>query len=848
MPTVEPAEVPSRPLLRHLLCDVATLPRSLLPAGKGHLSISVLFSPPRQHKQLFPWSHLDDPRSIASGSKPYPANNEAVQTWEEMIFFHAEWRTEDDDADDSRMICAIEAYNYTLPDHGSGVFYLSKLDTTGYSPRFNNPRLAKHLSKHDVPFVPSRSDSTSFSTPQTSSTSTPSITTQPTSLTTQLTISFLSYFMRLKHHPRLPTPSRPLRHMSIHILARAQGAYLFPNSPDNPAKKPLSDSKLVIWWREVLSRVIENVKNREWDAKIDARYMIPGLDAFESHPLVPLPPKAGDTPLVRAGWKYGHPYSLQGAGVTSNAELPPLPLHLDPSSSSSSSSSSSTCSRSLANLIPHFEDDPQSRFLDELAEEGQEPGRYANIFNQHGSATNGKAKAETVNGSSQVGVKSTDTSSQTPVPSTCNRSTSPVSRLSPRNHKRRLESVDREADAAGGAATRKARGESTSPRKSRRPRTGTDSPLGREGPALAVVSTPEPRQSPLPTQVPPIRRSPRKSSIAASTPRPVEQVEPRKRSVSPTKPVRPATPRANSGTPHVRLTSAQTSALRGRLALDNVSPDEFWVRMGFRQECSSGNLVGAFFLSATFDRNSILLDEDQSKTEDVVPARPYSPTLSTRLIPGSSSRPRFTIPKLSLYKSMRNNLQLDDCYWNHKRESIELTQEFDEQRGRMLLQFGSLEEFEKNPTESGYDEDITITLHNVRGLSFPAQHSCSGGRRLLRKTRAKQREKQQNDSNTVPNQSSSSPPHLQRLSPLTTEEIQEEERMQREYLVGKGVVWQTIPVQGYDFNLIQDAKNAIAKEDEIANKKTPSTQASTNGGAPITMLAVKRKKKPTASG
>lgn len=261
--------------------------------------------------------------------------------------------------------------------------------------------------------------------------------------------------------------------------------------------------------------------------------------------------------------------------------------------------------------------------------------------------------------------------------------------------------------------------------------------------------------------------------------------------------------------------------------------------MGFRQECSSGNLVGAFFLSATFDRHVtpdvvIKTDVDAVAVADAKAAS--SPPPSHGLI-APQPRPRFTIPLTSLYKSMRNNLQLDDCWWDKKRESIELTQEFDEQRGRLLLQFGSLAEHEKTPSESGYDEDIDITLHTLRGIS-----SGGTGGRLMRKTRNRRKTKGE----VTPIVNNSTLP----LSSPSPEEVAEEQRMQQEYLVGKGVVWQTIPLTGYDAKMVQDA-TVLAEEEKKQQQQEKEQHSASNGtngttpsnAAPVTMLTVKRRKK-----
>ncbi|CAO1630857.1 unnamed protein product [Jaminaea pallidilutea] len=605
-------DCPSKPLLAHLVDSAHRLPRSALPSGSGHLVLSAIISPPRVAKVLYPWAHLDAPREVAAGQRPFP--DQPIPTWEEMIFFHAEWRRDDQHEDDAKMIFAIEAYNYTLPEQGSSVFYLSKLDTSGWSPRLQSQRVQRQLER-----TPKASSSAAASPAD------PAI----TSLTGHLTTAFLSYFLSLRHVARLPVPCRPIRHVSLHILARAQGAYLFPNSPENSAKKPLSDAKLIVWWRQTLSHVVQEL--RKWQhergkgktRRIDAYYMVPGMDKLESHPLVPVVSRSGENLVAKAQWYYGHPYTHSGSDAATEGELPPLPLHLD--------TGSTERERGIATLLPRFEDDPQSRFLDELAGEGQEIGKFADLMPPLSPV---KASKGDENGVS------------TPRQSPSKLSQSP--RKKPRlAAMERLES--QELESVG--------------------RTGpTPSPVRRSprmhSPARAGESS-QPSS--------PVPRSPRKSSLAAS----------------------PARANASDGTMKHRPNQAQLAALKSRLALDSVSPDEFWIRMGFRQECSSGNLVGAFFLGVTD------LEIDAA-------APPLEP----------QSRPRFTIPVRELQKCMRNNLQLDDCWWNKDREAIELTQEFDEERGRLLNHVGKISDEDKVEGEGSWRVGEGIVWKSVPMVGF----------------------------------------------------------------------------------------------------------------------------------
>ncbi|KAG1884860.1 DUF1714 domain-containing protein [Suillus subluteus] len=136
-------------------------------------------------------------------------------------------------------------------------------------------------------------------------------------------------------------------HLWIHVFARAQNQYLFPNSSEYPKKHPLSDIKLCAWWKRQFSTVIGELTSRVGDTcRTKLYYTLPGLSEFEAHhSLERVYPSTGST----SSWTYGHPYSQD--------EIPlPCPC---PSGGDSP--------RHLGQCIPSFDDDPKSRFIDEIA-------------------------------------------------------------------------------------------------------------------------------------------------------------------------------------------------------------------------------------------------------------------------------------------------------------------------------------------------------------------------------------------------------------------------------------------------------------------------------------------------
>ncbi|KAG0704303.1 DUF1714 domain-containing protein [Suillus ampliporus] len=133
-------------------------------------------------------------------------------------------------------------------------------------------------------------------------------------------------------------------HLWIHLFARAQQQYLFPNSSEYPNKRPLSDIKLCAWWKRQFSTVIGELASRAGDTcRTKLYYILPGLSEFEAfHSLERVYPSTGS----KVSWTYGHPYSQN--------EIPlPCPSAGD--------------SRHLGQCIPSFDDDPKSRFIDEIA-------------------------------------------------------------------------------------------------------------------------------------------------------------------------------------------------------------------------------------------------------------------------------------------------------------------------------------------------------------------------------------------------------------------------------------------------------------------------------------------------
>lgn len=188
-----------------------------------------------------------------------------------------------------KFVTGLEAHVYTVPSTDSGILYISKVDTTGQA-----------------------------GTP---------------SPTYTLVRAFMGYF----GDPG--TGAVGVKNLWVHLFARAQGQYLFPNSAEYVGKRPLSDVKLCGWWKRMFGDVEEEIRNKGTATMTRLYYVLPGYGEAEAVQLL-----MGDGSAAKTSeWKYGHPYSQKEIGLPCGGE------------------------GSLGHYIPSFEDDPKTRFLEELA-------------------------------------------------------------------------------------------------------------------------------------------------------------------------------------------------------------------------------------------------------------------------------------------------------------------------------------------------------------------------------------------------------------------------------------------------------------------------------------------------
>ncbi|CAM0135845.1 unnamed protein product [Umbelopsis sp. WA50703] len=139
------------------------------------------------------------------------------------------------------LVCGLEAMEYKMKttDAAPSLAYVSKIDTTGYK--------------------------------------------APTSVTATLIKSYLS----------------SLAECTIHIFARAQPQYLFPESAKNVSKHAQSDRGLIAWWLRVIS-------DTPFSTTVDAWWNVPGVDDQDSAKLEIRVTHNIESSLVK--WHYGYPF------------------------------------------------------------------------------------------------------------------------------------------------------------------------------------------------------------------------------------------------------------------------------------------------------------------------------------------------------------------------------------------------------------------------------------------------------------------------------------------------------------------------------------------------------------
>ncbi|KAK0543521.1 hypothetical protein OC846_006388 [Tilletia horrida] len=742
-------------LLSYLRESLASSPlASGYRALNGQLRIHALFSTPRLARDLFPLAHLD-----LSSPESQAGQRQAVEAYLEHILVTVSFSSQSPSRsptsnqhsqsshashDESvpqntlpksststhQMTLALECFLYTIPAHRAAILYVSKLDSTGLGPSCPGAAL--------VPFMSEESDRKLDGQNATAEGGHhPS-----TTLTRAVTTAFISYFASFQHwlppsgvssassdQNPFPFPPRlektlaarrealsrsPVRHLSVHVLARAQRCYLFPDSNLNPAKRVLSDGGLIRWWRRTLSDAIFATRfehNRVLQesggpasemSKLNVApfYLIPGYSKYESHPIVPIPsvptfinvavtrPSGASTPrripmrtglypswaiprasneqqestsqattgplntaspdsatLVRnisalweklgkldekgsladARWCYGHPYSPEGSGISDPAMSPVLPLyHPVPPARTRKEGRS---------VVSSYDSNASERGWRSIATllphfEDDPKSRFVDEIARDAHEHAGSGLRLAAMGSTHL----------TTAPSTASQTTS---------------------EGVGSGPSRTRQGSSTTPEQS-------------PALALSVTKAAAAKSQKVIHAASDATASP--VQVQASAPEGIQNASAQTAGSATTGSTGPANPSA------ARRNAALRSQLLERAALDNISATEFWERMGFRQECCSGNAVGVFVVLFTLEDPLSAGSGQQDYSKTLPPA--------TAPVPQPLALPHPSIPDMVLSKIMR-----DACDWSNSESAAELTQAWGEAVHKTLMRKGNVRKY-----------------------------------------------------------------------------------------------------------------------------------------------------------
>ncbi|GHJ86456.1 hypothetical protein NliqN6_2858 [Naganishia liquefaciens] len=277
-----------------------------------------------------------------TGLFPYVENPPKVGVQQVLVTISADIERDesllsDTQETDRLLLCALEAYVYHVPSTSSCLVYISKVDSTGYSPD---------------------------TLPETSSTDRTKRKRLPPT-TYFLLKAFLSFY-----HPLPPSKSPRIRrlhhhkHAYVQLFARSANQYLFPNSILGGSKKVLGGIKLCKWWRRVFEEIALDLnqpspeENEVHKTNLESylTYYLPAYEHLEARSLLGISPTAAATATTMPQWLYLPP----GDPSLNSLLFAPSPVKTVDDNADDHKP------RPLAMLVPTFEDDPKARFLVEL--------------------------------------------------------------------------------------------------------------------------------------------------------------------------------------------------------------------------------------------------------------------------------------------------------------------------------------------------------------------------------------------------------------------------------------------------------------------------------------------------
>ncbi|KAG9123107.1 hypothetical protein FRC07_000222 [Ceratobasidium sp. 392] len=480
------------------LRDYVTSELEKLP-GTRTLTLHTLISSPQRELELFPYSKTERNQKISSQNILLLVAESIVQDSPEST----------DPSDAPRiLVSALEATLYLFPGTSSSILYIGKIDTTGFSKIAPSP--ARTLARATIDY---------YTRPDT-------------------------------------RPPECGERVWVHLFARAQSQYLFPDSSVYKSKRVLGDAGLVRWWWSLLGDVARDVasanKNQPGFEGTRLWYILPGFTELEAYHTLSSGSNFKLAQSSELPWTYGHPYE---------DPLVTFPLLGKPLGSTSTELSPPTerlsKAISIASLIPIFPDDPKARFMGEIASTTSERDMPPPIPKPRSPAS---PRSRNVS-SSNVGS----------IPPTSDSPThSPVK-------KRRRVDEEVQIETSNGVSAEPADKLDNDDDKAKSSSDGTTPPASTSTPSDPIVLSSE--ESTTVQNDSSKRHQPNATGSAKS------------------------------------ITHSESELVRrGRQALEAVSAQEFWERMGFRQECALGAIT-AFFV-AVFENQ-----DTNPKTLDAKPPK-----------------------------------------------------------------------------------------------------------------------------------------------------------------------------------------------------------------------------------
>lgn len=190
--------------------------------GSRTLTLHALVSAPQREIELFPYAQT--PRNLKISSQNI------------LMLVSESIKSDSSDADDatnspSILAAALEATLYLFPGTSSSILYIGKVDTTGFSN--TSPSPARTLARATI-----------------------------------------DYYVRPDTRP-----AECGQRVWVHLFARAQSQYLFPDSAEWKSKRVLGDAGLVRWWWSLFGDVARDVASAQKDQRgaklVNSKYLIP---------------------------------------------------------------------------------------------------------------------------------------------------------------------------------------------------------------------------------------------------------------------------------------------------------------------------------------------------------------------------------------------------------------------------------------------------------------------------------------------------------------------------------------------------------------------------------------------